>query len=367
MDNATSTSPAAVVRSMLRITGDPVVTITAPLDRRRPGNDEDRIRIRNLLKHARDRLVDASSGAGGSRLVEELERALAGIDLRGAEGVFAMATPGRAEAHGLPFPVREDLAIASTPATRSLVQGLRRSPRYRVLVVSDRAMLYEAIRDHLVAIEDHGFPLEADIVPRDRRAVAGRFALEPGGDDKGQWRRFYREVDAALTEASRDDVLPVVLAGVKSSIALFAEVSSNTDHIVGGLEGSHAQTNIRELSDAAWQLMRERLEERRGAAKTDLVNGMHAGDAVTGLDEVWRYAREGRGRLLVVEENYRAEPSIEMDGRLVSAAIGAPQDAEVMEDPVDELIEHVVRADGKVEFLAEDALADFGRIGLMLR
>src|SRR3546814_8965892 len=49
MERVTSTSTAAaLVRRMLTIEGEPVVTITAPLDRRRPGNDEDRVRLTNL-------------------------------------------------------------------------------------------------------------------------------------------------------------------------------------------------------------------------------------------------------------------------------------------------------------------------------
>lgn len=367
MDNVTTTSPAAVVRRMLTITADPVVTITSPLDRRQTGDDKDRIRLRNLVAEARDRLREADANAEGAKILERLEGALAGVDLTGAEGVFAMATADTSEAHALPFPVREDVVVASTPATRSLVQGLRRSPRYRVLVLSDRATLYEATRDHLAEVDEHGFPLSAEIQPRDRRAVAGRFALAPSGDDKDQWRKFYREVDAALTEVSRDDVVPIVLAGVKSSTVLFTEVSNHTDHIVGQLDGSHDDVNIRELSTAAWELMRARLEERRAQAKEDLVNTMHAGNAVTGLDEVWRFAREGRGRLLVVEEDYRAEPSVEETGILTPVSLAGSTDGEVMEDPVDELIEHVVRAGGKVEFLASNALAEFGRVGLMLR
>jgi hypothetical protein len=76
--------------------------------------------------------------------------------------------------------------------------------------------------------------------------------------------------------------------------------------------------------------------------------------------------REGRGRLLVVEEDYRGEPSVEVDGRLLASGDG-PVGADVLDDPVDEIIEHVVRAGGAVEFLARDALADFDRIGLFLR
>jgi hypothetical protein len=97
----------------------------------------------------------------------------------------------------------------------------------------------------------------------------------------------------------------------------------------------------------------------------ELGDALHTGKAVTGIDEVWQLGREGRGRLVVVEEDYRAEPAREVDGRLVPANGSA--DADVMSDPVDEIVEHVVRSGGAAEFVAPGALTDLGRIGLLLR
>ena len=46
----------------------------------------------------------------------------------GAQGVVIVVTSELAETHLLPFPVAEAVTVGATPATRFLVQGLRRSP-----------------------------------------------------------------------------------------------------------------------------------------------------------------------------------------------------------------------------------------------
>ncbi len=355
-----------LVADLLNTRADLVLTVTAPLDRRRPNNHEDRIGLRNLVAEARRQVSSRTDPESARAIIERLGAAAASVDLgSGAHGVVIVVTTQSEEAHLLSYPVRPGVSLGNTPATRFLVQGLRRSPRYRLLVVSDRSTrLFHAVRDDLEEVTQSGFPFTAQIRPRDLRAIAGRFAQPTGRDDKEQWRNFYRTVDQALTEASRDDPLPIVLAGVNRSTTMFEDVSRNAHFVIGRLDGAHDHADAHDLGRAAWPILRDHLKCRQRSAIAEIADARHTNRAVTGITDSWRLARQGRGRLLVVEENYRAEPSREVGQRLVPAESGR---ADTMDDPVDELIEHVVRGGGTVEFVAPDALVGDGRIGLMLR
>jgi hypothetical protein len=84
------------------------------------------------------------------------------------------------------------------------------------------------------------------------------------------------------------------------------------------------------------------------------------------VGEVWRMANEGRGRLLLVEENFHFPAMIdEKTGQLVPAEDSTAPG--VIPDVVDQIIETVLRKQGKVVFVDDGKLQKHRGIALILR
>jgi hypothetical protein len=96
--------------------------------------------------------------------------------------------------------------------------------------------------------------------------------------------------------------------------------------------------------------------ERRALALDALQRAVGAGTAASGVDQVWRDARRARGGVLVVEEQFEHPAAVTADGGLVAAA-----------DPttpgvVDDVIELVLAAGGRVDLVPDGTLVEHQRI-----
>jgi hypothetical protein len=84
------------------------------------------------------------------------------------------------------------------------------------------------------------------------------------------------------------------------------------------------------------------------------------------LGEVWRMAHEGRGRLLLVEEDYHTPGKLDETGIHLSV-VDDPAAPGVIDDAVDEVIETVLSKQGRVVFTPNGSLEQHQRIALILR
>jgi hypothetical protein len=341
----------------------PSISVLLPTHRTSPDNRRDPILLKNLVTEAGDRLVEQIGRRDATPLLAKLEAQVAAIDLRHTlDGLAIFVSDEHAGAYLLPVPLRPRVVIDDTFATRDLVFAMNRSPRYWVLALSEQpTRLFEGVRDTLVEVRSGGFPMT-------HGGPGGSTALPKGVNtskfEDEHHQQFFRRVDQALAAFTKVDPLPICVVGVERWLSHHRSVTDQKG-IVATVTGNHDQTPPHELGKLVWPAVAEALAAKRGQAHGALDAAVGAQRSASGLGEAWRRAEEGRGALLLVEEDYHQAARLDASGQL--HLVDADDPSATMTDAVDDLIELVLARQGEVVFVDDGTLAQHERVALTLR
>ncbi|MEU3980762.1 chemotaxis protein [Streptomyces sp. NPDC026672] len=344
----------------------PAVSVLTPTHRREPDNSQDPVRLRNVVAEAKKQLESDPSVTRERRadVVDQLDRALAEVDLAHAEdGLVIFAAPGEHQVWSLARTVPERVVLSDTFLTRNLVSAHAAERPFWVLSVSsDRVTLWNGGVDRVTEARAGGFPMSRDRENFDaeRREQIGDTPSPYRDEDT---RHFLREAGTAITKVLRDAPRTLYVTGEPAALTLLDEVGGITRDAVQVPHGGLAHGT----PDAVWQAVRPAVDAAslrgtRGVAR-ELDGARGRKEFAAGVDEVWRSAREGRVRLLAVEENYRVTVRDAGD-HLIPADSG---DLDAREDIVDEIVEQCLETGADVRFVPDGTLDDAAGIAGVLR
>ncbi|MEU8528450.1 chemotaxis protein [Streptomyces sp. NPDC048629] len=344
----------------------PALSLVMPTHRREPDNAQDPVRLRNLLAGAQKALQEDPGVTREQRtdVLDQLERAVAEIDLAHAEdGLVVYAAPGEHHVWSVARTVPERVVVADTFLTRNLVAAqAAEQPYWALAVAADRVSLWSGGPERAVEYTGDGFPLVRSLEDPDaeRKERIGDLASTFQDEDT---RTFFREAHQALRTALAAAPRPLYVIGDAPALALLEET--------GPLEQGTPTVQRGGLAHGPAEAVRQAVEPVRRArdealattltAELDAARGRH--EFAGGLDEVWRAAKDGRIRLLVVEEHYRAVVRDQGD-HLEPADPSAPDSRD---DIVDEIIEQALETGAEVRFVPDDTLTGQERIAGVLR
>ncbi|MFG2352332.1 chemotaxis protein [Streptomyces sp. NPDC048521] len=344
----------------------PAVSVLTPTHRREPGAGQDPVRLRNVVAEARKRLESDPAVTRDRRaeVVAQLDRALAEVDLTHAEdGLVIFAAPGEHQVWSLGRTVPERVVLSDTFLTRNLVAAQASERPFWVLSVSaDRVTLWSGGPGRVVEDRSGGFPLIRNRPNFDAERQMRIGEVPSTFRDEGT-RQFLREADTAMSTVLREQPRPLYVTGEQAALSLLEEVGTVAKAAVlvhrGGL--AHAGP------EAVWQAVRPVLEAETTKDTASVVRELTSARGhrtfAAGLDELWQSAREGRVRLLAVEDNYRATVR-DLGAHLMPAE---PGDLDARDDIVDEIVEQCLETGAEVRFVPDGTLADANGIAGVLR
>ncbi|MEJ2672917.1 MAG: hypothetical protein P8168_12110 [Deltaproteobacteria bacterium] len=267
----------------------PCVSVYMPTHRASTGNQQDRTRLKNLLRQAQESLQAYGLRPGAAEsLLEPASKLLGAIPFwkDKQDGLALFISPGIFRQYQLPTTFESLVVVAHRFHIKPLLTFLGGN-EFFLLALSQKAVkLYEGSRFGLSALnEPEGMPKSlADALKYDEQekqlqfhtgtgvgGKGGRAAMFHGqgvgtDDAKDRILRYFRQIDAGLHEMLREERAPLVLAGVEYLLPIYKEINTYQHLLNGGITGNPEGASVEDLHRQAWALVEPFFKREQGEA-----------------------------------------------------------------------------------------------------
>jgi len=290
---------------------------------------QDPIRLRNLTARARDDLV--STGLSRTEAEAFVGPAMALVEdyrfwQHQDHGLALFLDGGEPRSYRVPIPLAERVVVGPGFRVKPLLPLLEADGAFVVVTITaDEVRLFDAFRfamtedkttdlpDSVAAIlgePDYENPLQASPVARPNTGAIDISQAQVYGDSPAEWRKarlveFTRRVAAALRQHLAANPVPVVLVAAAEMGGHIQKLGTLDPLLAGVLERDPGSLDDAQLHDAAYAVMRPRLDAARTAAveRFETLHGGGDARAATGVDELVRAAYQGRIDTLLLAED----------------------------------------------------------------
>lgn len=343
-----------LLKEIKDINQEACVSIILNTNRSKPDNLNDPIALKNLIKNATDRLLNDYDKHFVAPIIENINKVAESIDhLYNLDSLIIFANNNFAKYTRLSTKVEDRVVIDNTFSARDLVRAMNNESAYYVLVLNqDHARLIEANNKQVIEENKGVFPISNHL-----------------GNDRGQdslIEEFFNQVDKKFLETIHNNPLPVLLATEARNATYYRKVADHKDFIIGEIHGNYKDTDAQEIISEAWKVVSLWNKEKNLAQISALKQGVSEGKYVSDYNEIWNAIKEGRGQTLFVKTGF-AQAATWQDNQLHLVDNDKRDDAGIIDDVIDEMIEQNLAFGGSTVFLEGEELADFQNIALLTR
>lgn len=346
----------------------PAISIILPVHVPESGFSHFRDRLAQAARNVEKRLADRYSKQKTSSLVNRLHHVINGIDITSTNQGIAIFVSDRVEkVFHLPFRAEEKLIIDDSFEVRDLIYAARLNRSYLLVLVSkNEVRTFMGYGSALVHFSMDGMPENLNDI-KTEHSFPGWDYLDTRAYEEGNVNRFIHYIDTIIQKEMSGPEVPVILMGDSKVLGHFKKATKVSASVIDYIEGNfeHA-TKSRLLKLIAPSLQKLMLKEEASALE-ELALAVNRNQVSSGISQVWRTAAEARGRLLMVEKDYRETARLGEDGYTLIVDKDPSVVINKIEDAVDDIIEMVLNNKGDVVFVSDGALKAHNRIALINR
>lgn len=346
----------------------PAISLILPTHPQYPHFKVDKEHMIELLSDVASQLAARYSAQKVEEMMQKVNEAVARIDYsKLSESLAVFVSEHQSKVIHLPFAVTEKVIVDDSFEVRDLIYAAKQHRQYLLVSITKNGV------KTLMGYGRSFVPVQYKDMPRNIKdvtnshSIPGWWYLDTAAYDENNIKNFIHFIDETLHRVINGTNLPVIVTGDTKILGIFNSTTTIAQNIAGYIEGNYEHITTVELYKKVEPILSELDVKDREKAMLLLSQAVSQGHYVSGMTEVWRAAKEGRIRLLLLEKDYLQPAHYGDDASEIlinDELVGAHRK---IADAVDDAVEMVIRHKGDVQFLDNGQLEIHQRIAAVTR
>ena len=326
------------------------VSIYMPAEKAGAETRKNPIRFKNLLREAEEKIEHLSEST--PELNDSIESAKAYIDnydfwQHQDYGLAFFISQDGVKHYRLPYSFEETVKVSDGFYLKPLLPVLTNDNKFYLLALSQNEVRF-FLGSHYTINEinlPEGIPVSlAEALKYDDPEKQQQYHSGGGAtpiyhgqgvgttDNKDEIKRFFHQINNALTAAFQTENTPLVLAGVEFLLPIYHEANSYNNLLETGVTGNPENTSAEDLHSSAWSIIEPHLTAARQSAMDKYHSLSGTGEATSKIESIVAGAANGQVDTLFVADDARCYGNFDRQTNKVEIVSQATEDSQDLID-----------------------------------
>jgi cell division septum initiation protein DivIVA len=342
---------------------NPCVTISMKTHKTSPENKQDVIEFKNLIKEAFDKIQIEFGQRSVSDLLKKIETLEEQIDFAGnMESLHIFLSNSTCEIVRSTWSTSQNkVVVAENFEVRSLIKEFNRTEEYLILTLNHSGIrMLHAINDHVVGeISNDDFPYE-----NNPHIETEHDNLSDSKRIDNLAREYFNNIDKAVVRIHNKTALKVVVICTEDNYSYLMQVADFPAIYLGHSAINNKNAHHSVATDA-WPVVHMAQQQERLELIKEMQEAIGQHKVLTDLSAIFQAAKEGRGDLLIVQEDFKQ--AVRMTGEYSFDLLDDNALTGTIDDITSEIAWEVISKKGRAIFTDLEEFKIFGNYVLKVR
>lgn len=343
---------------------NPCVTISMKTHRTHPDNATDVIELKVLVSETKKRLIAEFGKKEIADLLKKLENIELEIDANyNLDSLHIFLSNTTKEIVKSSWTIdNNSVQISNTFAIKPLIKALNRTDPYLIMVLSQSGVhLYYAINDTIIneiKNDDFPFPQNPHILENSKEKSNAKLV-------DSMVAEYFHTVDKALVHIYNENHLHCVVVSTDDNYSKLIHLSMIPAIYYGNVTINYTDMSNHTIVKDTWVLIQKMQKSRILGAIDEMIAADSQNNVITDLTDIYQAVKEGRGELMIIQENYKQ--AVKFTGDYTFDLVDDNTLPGVVDDITSDIALDLINTKGRVVFINNELEMIFGKIALKLR